>query len=94
MPLGHLTGLNFILREDDIDNFEELNWHDNAIHAFRIRESDVSSELEFDIDHILDWLPDEKGVCSFRLTPATLVFHSVSDLIISINYANAPAVAQ
>lgn len=40
------------------DNFEQLNWHDNAIHAFRILEGDdnMGGGLMLDIDFIAEWL--------------------------------------
>ena len=79
-----------------MNDFEKMNWHDNAIHAFRIREGEdgYSGELDLDIDYILEWLSPENNSFSFRVTPATLTFHGVSDLVISVNYAKATACVQ
>jgi hypothetical protein len=79
-----------------MSNFEELNWHDNAIHGFHIREGEdnCNGELDFDIDYILEWIAPVDNTFSFRVAPAILTFHDVSDLIISINYASATAAVQ
>lgn len=41
------------------EQFGEGNWHDNAIHGFRVVEGPdmCSGELILDIDHITEWLP-------------------------------------
>lgn len=80
------------------EQFEDLNWHDNAIHGFRIAEGEdgCSGQLTLDIDHILEWLPptDKEGKFSFVVAPANLVFHEVTDLVISIDYASCSASLQ
>jgi hypothetical protein len=79
-----------------MSEFEKMIWHDNAIHGFHIRESgdNCNGELDFDIDYILEWLAPENNSFSFRVAPAMLTFHDVSDLIISINYAKITAAVQ
>ncbi|MEW8645103.1 MAG: hypothetical protein AB2563_03315 [Candidatus Thiodiazotropha endolucinida] len=72
--------------------FEELTWHDNAVHGLSIREGkDGTGELELDIDHILEWLEPKKGFYRFLVAPASLVFHDVCDLVININYKEPTA---
>jgi len=76
------------------EDFGKIQWHDNAIHGFRILEGDTCGELVFDIDFIAEWLPPLNGKYSFKVAPSSLTFHEVSDLVISINYAEASAAVQ
>ena len=74
-----------------IDDFDKIQWHDNAIHAFRIIEGEICGDLVLDIDFIVEWLQSIEGAYRFRVAPSDLTFHEVSDLVISINYASASA---
>ena len=76
-----------------MNDYEKMNWHDNHIHSFKIRESDDdwSGVLEFDIDYILEWHNAENNGFNFLLAPATLSFYGVADLVITIDYSKAPA---
>lgn len=68
------------------DDFDEMGWHDNQIHAIAF--GPVHYELSFDIDYIFKWeqpLPGEKGY-RFWISPATLVFENVYDLKIEQPY--------
>jgi hypothetical protein len=49
--------------------------------------------LELDLDYILEWIAPAADSVSFRyrITPARLPFHDVTDLVISIDYASASA---
>lgn len=76
------------------EDFGKIQWHDNAIHGFRILEGDICGELIFDIDFIAEWLPPVNEKYSFKVAPSNLIFHEVSDLVISINYAEASAAVQ
>jgi hypothetical protein len=80
------------------DRFEDLSWHDNAIHAFRITEGDdgCSGNLILDIDYILEWIPPsaQAGNFSFVVSPADLVFLQVTYLVISIDYASSSSALQ
>lgn len=80
------------------DNFEKFNWHDNAIHGFRIVEGadGCSGELILDIDFIVEWLLPESpnNAFMFRVAPADLTFHDVTNLVISIDYASSTAAFQ
>lgn len=80
----------------ETENFEKMCWHDNAIHGFKIREGDdgYSGELDLDIDYILEWLPPEDNRFRFMISPATLTFHDVTNLVMSIDYASSTASLQ
>jgi hypothetical protein len=74
---------------DDLD-FEHLSCHDDSVYGLALRLGDPAandwrSDLVLDIDHIVDWVPGEAGT-RFRVAPATLVFHGVSDLRIDIDW--------
>lgn len=81
-----------------INDFESFSWHDNAIHGIRIVEGPggCSGKLILDIDFIVEWLPPEGGenAFQFRIAPSDLVFHEVTDLVISVNYAESTAALQ
>src|SRR5882724_3040584 len=73
-------------------DFDELSWHDNSVHAFRLVEGDYGiGELILDLDHILEWIEAEK-VYRFRVAPAELRFHNVTDLRMTLDYS-APTAA-
>jgi len=74
-----------------VDNFDQLSWHDNHCYGFDIEEqADGVGRLRLDLDHIVEWLKKD-GRYSFRVAPAFLIFHQVSDLTVSLNYAVATA---
>jgi len=78
------------------EDFETIQWHDNAIHGFRIVEGaeNLGGTLVFDIDFILEWLPSESGSLTFRIEPSALTFHVVTDLVVSVDYASSTAAVQ
>lgn len=75
--------------------FEDFTWHDNAVHGFRVLEGPdgFSGELILDIDYLIEWLPPKaKGDgFEFQIAPADLIFHEVTDLIVSIDYVASSA---
>ena len=75
------------------DDFPRLSWHDNHIHGFTVCGGEYGEgELVLDIDFILDWLCDPVSwECEFRIAPATLTFHHVSALVVSLDYARCTA---
>jgi hypothetical protein len=81
-----------------IDCFEDFNWHDNTIHGFRVEEGadGCSGQLTLDIDYILEWLPPTGGADAygFVVAPADLIFHEVTDLVVSIDYVSCSAALQ
>uniref|UniRef100_UPI002FCDCCE6 hypothetical protein n=1 Tax=Massilia sp. S19_KUP03_FR1 TaxID=3025503 RepID=UPI002FCDCCE6 len=81
-----------------IEQFDGFSWHDNAIHGFRIAEGPdgCGGQLTLDIDFIVQWLPPsaDESAFAFVLAPADLVFHEVTDLVFSIDYASCSASLQ
>jgi hypothetical protein len=76
----------------DSDESEPLepSWHDNSVYGFQLvlgdhERGDWRSELMLDIDHIVEWVCAPGGRPRFRIAPATLVFHDVTDLQIAID---------
>jgi hypothetical protein len=65
-------------------DFEWMGWHDCAVHAIAFRPERF--ELLLDLDYILEWVePAGGGSYTFRVAPATLVFHDVSDVRIDLS---------
>ena len=72
--------------------FEQMSWHDNHVHALRIVEGvDGSGELELDLDYILEWISNADGGFRYRIVPVTLTFHEVMFLRASLDYATPTA---
>jgi len=65
----------------DLD-FESLSWHDNQIHALRLRNPREAYDFDvlLDIDHILKWIESPDGTFRFLIAPAILTFHNVLNL--------------
>lgn len=80
------------------DRFEDYCWHDNAIHGLRIVEGDEAcyGDIILDIDFILEWLPPqgEDNAFRFKVAPANLTFHEVTDLVVFVDYAASTAALQ
>ena len=75
-------------------DFGRLSWHDCHIWRVGLRagdpdEQDWTSDLVLDVDYIVEWLCDVGGGGQFRLAPATLVFHGVTDLRINIDWGRS-----
>jgi hypothetical protein len=80
------------VQEWTTEHFEEMSWHDNHVHGVAITAGEHGTgELILDLDYILDWLPPIEDRYSFRVAPATLTFHSVSDLTLGLNYGSVGA---
>ncbi len=72
-------------------DFEQMSWHDVHVHGFRITEGDGGTgDLFLDIDYILEWIRVEDKF-SFRIVPATLCFHEITDLCLSLDFATPTA---
>lgn len=50
---------------------------------------DYHCDLVLDIDHIVAWEPGEDDRPYFRVAPATLTFHSMTDLRIDIDFGDS-----
>lgn len=73
------------------NDFDSLSWHDNHVHGLRISAGeDGTGEFELDIDHILEWL-ESAGSFRYRIAPARLRFHAVTDLRVMIDWGVASA---
>ena len=73
------------------DQFNEMSWHDNHVHALRITEGEHGSgELTLDIDYILEWVREPDGF-KFRIIPVSLRFMEVTGLRIHLDYASPSA---
>jgi hypothetical protein len=71
-------------------DFDALTWHDNALYGLRLDVGDCArgdwhADLVLDIDHIVEWLCGVDRRIRFRVAPATLTFHDVTDLRIAID---------
>ena len=74
------------------DDFKDLSWHDNHLYGISWKvggKSDIS-DLILDIDHICEWLCDKtKRTCSFKVAPATLTFHGITDLKMHMDWGDS-----
>ena len=69
-------------------------WHDNVIYAVRFDlgepdEGDWRSDLILDIDYIVEWLCGAPGESRFRVAPANLRFHDVTDFAIAADQGDS-----
>ena len=74
--------------------FDQLSWHDCTIWGLELRagdpdEGDWTNDLVLHIDFIVEWLCGVDGGGQFRVAPATLVFHGVTDLRINIDWGDS-----
>ena len=75
-------------------DFERLSWHDCHIWGLEFRagepdEGDWTSDLVLDVDFIAEWLCGVSGGAQFRVAPATLAFHGVTDPRINIDWGQS-----
>lgn len=72
-------------------DFDRLSWHDNPVYGFFV-DNDVTvwkSDLIFDVDFIVEWLCAIGRTAQFQIAPATLTFHHVTDLKMSIDWGDS-----
>jgi hypothetical protein len=72
-------------------DFERLSWHDCHVWGLELRAGDPDagdwiSDLALDIDFIGEWICGVAGDGQFRVAPAELVFHGVTDLKIGVDW--------
>lgn len=75
------------------EDFETLSWHDVHVHGLQLETfnpENGTSDIVFDIDYILKW-ENAGDKFLFTVCKAELVFHDVSNLKLSIDYAVASA---
>lgn len=72
-------------------DFESMSWHDCHVHGFRVAEGQYGAgELELDLDYILEWRRVSDRI-TFRIVPARLTFHEVTNLRVTIDWATPNA---
>jgi hypothetical protein len=76
--------------------FERLSWHDCTVWGIELHPPDPDAgdwtcDLVLDIDFIVEWLcgVGSEDRTRFRVAPATLRFHAVSDLRIAIEWGTS-----
>jgi hypothetical protein len=73
------------------EQFAEMSWHDNYVHALRIVQGGHGAgELVLDLDYILEWIKGADGM-RFRILPVNLRFIEVTTLRITLDYASPSA---
>ena len=75
-------------------DFESLSWHDNNVYGFALRTGDPergdwTCDFELDIDYIAEWVLDDPDGWRFRVAPATLAFHGITDLRIQVDWGSS-----
>ena len=75
-------------------DFDRLSWHDCHIWAVELRvgdpdDGDWTSDLALDLDFIVEWICGVGGGGQFRVAPATLIFHGVTDPKIDIDWGRS-----
>jgi hypothetical protein len=78
-------------RRWDETDFEQMTWHDCHVWGIHLRAGDPEqdgwiSDLIFDLDYIAEWICAANAPALFRVAPAQLVFHGVTDLAINVNW--------
>ena len=76
------------------ETFDGLLWHDNYVYGLAVSLGDIErgdwrSDLVLDIDHIVEWVCEAETRPRFRVAPATLTFHDVTDLRIDLDWGDS-----
>jgi hypothetical protein len=66
------------------EDFEMLSWHDCSIFGVSFEIGDDRSDLVLDLDFIAEWVCGVGGLARFKVAPAVLTFHHVTDTSIRI----------
>ena len=75
-----------------VEHFEELSWHDCPVHGLAIESAAYGTgELVLDLDFIVAWLSPVDNNLRFKVAPATLTFHRMHDLHITLDYVSSGA---
>ncbi len=75
-------------------DFDRLSWHDCHVWGLSFRvgdphEDDWTSDLVLDIDFIVEWICGIKDEARFKVAPAMLAFHGVTDSRMTIDWGSA-----
>ena len=75
-------------------DFDATSWHDNIVYGIRFAVGDATrdqwhSNLVLDIDHNVEWVCGDAGGVTFRVAPATLTFHDVTDARIAVDFGDS-----
>ena len=75
-------------------NFDDFSWHDNVVYGLHFRigdpeRGDWRREIIFDIDYIVEWVRGGERGARFRVAPADLTFHDVTDLRIGVDFGDS-----
>jgi hypothetical protein len=74
-------------------DFERLSWHDCSLWRIELgvgspNDGDWTAELTFGLDYIVEWICGTASQ-AFRIAPATLTFHNVTDPKIDIDWGRS-----
>ena len=74
-------------------DFDDVSWHDCHVWGVSIGAGDPdtgdwTSDLALDLDFIVEWICGVEKAFQFRVAPATLTFHGVTDLGISVGWGD------
>ncbi len=74
--------------------FERLSWHDCHVWGLEFLvgdpdEGDWTGDLVLDIDYITEWMCGVDRAAQFRVAPAKLTFHGVTDPKLSIDWGSS-----
>jgi hypothetical protein len=75
-------------------DFEKLSWHDCHLWGIEHQtgdpdEDDWTGDIVFHIDYIVEWLGGVDQPYRFRVAPARLTFHGVTDLKLTIDWGRS-----
>lgn len=73
------------------EDSENISWHDNSLYgiSWKVEFESGVSDLILDIDYICDWICNKDKTCRFKVSPADLIFHNITDLKISIDWGDS-----
>ena len=85
-----IEGMTTVYTDAD---FDQLSWHDCHLWGLRFEigdsdEDDWTSDFVLDLDFIVEWLV-EGNQFRFRVAPARLVFHGVTDPRLTIDWGSS-----
>src|SRR6184192_625452 len=75
-------------------DFETLSWHDCNIWGMEFQTGDAdegewTSDVIFNIDYIAEWICGVDRSMHFRVAPARLTFHGVTDPRVAIDWGRS-----